>query len=73
MNDSNNFVARAIIGGAYLIAATILFVGIGVMFATNPEPMKSGYLFMGGIFFLMVFFYIGGLKTLTAVSRELKK
>ena len=72
MNDSHNkLIARAIVGSAYLIAATILFVGIGVIFVSSPEPKNGGYLFIGGIFLTMIFFYICGLKTLSAVPREM--
>jgi hypothetical protein len=72
VNDSNKVIARAIVGGAYLIAATILFVGIGVAFAGNQEPRSSGYLFLGGIFLTMVFFYIVGIRTLSRVSQDLR-
>lgn len=70
MNDSK-IIARAIVGGTYLNAATILFVGIGVAFAGN-ELKGSGYLFLGGIFITMVFFYTIGIRTLSHVSQDLK-
>lgn len=71
MNDFNGkLISRAIVGSAYLIAATIMFVGIGVTFVGNGTMTNSGQLFVGGIFLAMVFFYVCGLKTLTAVSRD---
>jgi hypothetical protein len=73
VNDSNKSVARAIIGGSYLVAATVMFVGIGIAFAGNNEPQNSGgYLFLGGIFLAMVFFYVLGIRTLNRVSQELR-
>ena len=73
MNDpKDKLIALAIVGSSYLIAATILFVGIGIAFVSSPEPNNGGYLFIGGIFLTMIFFYVCGLRTLSAVSRELK-
>jgi hypothetical protein len=72
LNDSNKTVARAIIGGSYLVAATVMFAGIGIAFAGNDLPNKSGYLFLGGIFLAMVFFYFLGVRTLNRVSQDLR-
>ena len=73
MNDTNSLIARAIIGGSYLIAATILFVGVGIMFINDPGPENGFYFFIGGILLTMVFLGAVGIKTLNGVSRELKK
>ena len=72
LNDSNKIIARAIVGAAYLVAATVMFAGIGIAFAGNDLPNKSGYLFLGGIFLAMVFFYVSGVRTLNRVSQDLR-
>jgi hypothetical protein len=61
MNDSNKTIARAIVGGTYLLAATILFVGLGAV-TNNAEIKSSAWLFVGGISLTMVFFYGAGIN-----------
>ena len=73
MNTPEKLIAGAIVGGSYLVAATILFVGIGVAFVSNPAPKQGGELFLGGLFLTMIFLYVVGIRTLSKVSKQLSE
>ncbi len=72
MNDSSNkLTARAIVGGACIVAFAILIAAISVLVILGPGPDFYTVFFLGLLFLPLIGVVFLGVRTLAAVFREM--
>jgi len=72
VDEFQKCIAKAILGGAYLMAATIMFVGACLIISFLPDVSPKIFMCISGLTVVAGFFYIAGFISLIAAAKVLK-